>query len=91
MLRRLAPCGVAFGCHQPLDPVLQARPVRIHALLLNHADIVDVDINREAVQIGIEDVECRAAFQGYARPDQRVGAERIQNIDQPDHTLQRRG
>jgi hypothetical protein len=39
----------------------------------------------------MKDVERRAALQGYARPDQRVRAKSIENIDQPDHTLQRRG
>ena len=39
----------------------------------------------------MENVERRAAFQGDARPDQRVGAESIENVDQPDHALQRRG
>lgn len=38
----------------------------------------------------MEDVERRPAFQGDARPDQRVGAERVENVDQPDHPLQRR-
>ena len=91
MLRRLAPRGIAFRFHQPLDPVLQARAVRIHPLLLNSADIVDVDIDREAVQIGMENVERRAAFHGDARPDQRVGAKSVENVNQPDHALQRRG
>ncbi len=85
------PCIVAFQFHQPLNPILQARPIDIHLLPLDRADIVDVDINREAVQIGMEDVERRAALQGDPRPDQRVGAKSIENVDQPDHPLQRRG
>jgi hypothetical protein len=39
----------------------------------------------------MEHVERRAAFQRDSRPDQRVGAEGIENVDQPDHPLQRRG
>ena len=30
-------------------------------------------------------------FKAIARPDQRIGAKSIENIDQPDHALQRRG
>jgi ribosomal protein L11 methylase PrmA len=37
--------------HQPLDPILKARPFRVHLLLLDRADIVDVDIDREAVHV----------------------------------------
>jgi hypothetical protein len=37
----------------------------------------------------MEDVECRAAFQGDTRPDQRISAKSIENVDQPDHALQR--
>ena len=40
----------------------QSRPVGVHLFLLDRADIVDVDIDREAVQIGMEDVERRAAL-----------------------------
>jgi hypothetical protein len=90
MLGRLAPRGVALRFHQPLDPVLQSRSIRIHLLLFDRADIVDVDIDREAIQIGMEDVERRATLQGDPWPDQRVGAESIENVDQPDHALQRR-
>jgi hypothetical protein len=90
MLGRLAPRGVALRFHQPLDPVLQSRSIRIHLLLFDRADIVDVDIDREAIQIGMEDVERRAALQGDLRPDQRIGAKGIENVDQPDHPLQRR-
>lgn len=39
----------------------------------------------------MKNVECCTALQGDARPDQRVGAEGIENVDQPDHTLQRPG
>ena len=91
MLRRPPSSGIAFRFHQPLDPILQTWPIGIHVLLLDRADIVDVDVDREAVEIRMEDVECRAAFQGDARPDQRVGAEGVENLDQPDHALQRRG
>jgi hypothetical protein len=90
MFRRLAPRGVAFRFHQPRDPVLQAWAVRIHPLLLDRADIVDVDIDREAIQIGMENVERRTTLQGDPRPDQLVGAERVEYVDQPDHALQRR-
>jgi hypothetical protein len=38
----------------------------------------------------MEDIERCPALQGDARPDQRIGTERIQNIDQPDHLLQGR-
>lgn len=38
----------------------------------------------------MEDVERRAALQSDPRPDQRVSAEGIENVDQPDHPLQRR-
>jgi hypothetical protein len=78
VLGRLTPRGIAFRFHQALDPVFQSRPVGVHLFLLDRADIVDVDIDGEAVQIGMEDVERRAALQGDARPDQRVGAEGIE-------------
>jgi hypothetical protein len=91
VLGRLTPRGIAFRFHQVLDPVFQSRPVGVHLFLLDRADIVDVDIDGEAVQIGMENVERRAAFQGDAPADQRVGAEGIENVEQPDHPLQRRG
>ncbi|HEY6983139.1 hypothetical protein [Reyranella sp.] len=43
-----------------------------------------------SVPADLENIERRAAFQGDARPDQRVGAEGVENVDQPDHALQRR-
>jgi hypothetical protein len=39
----------------------------------------------------MENVECRSTFQCDTRPDQRVSAKSIKNVDQPDHTLQGRG
>ena len=90
MLGRPAPRGVAFRFHQPLDPILQSRPVDFHPLFLDRADVIDVDIDREAVEIGMENIERRTAFQRDARPDKRVGAEGVENVDEPDHTLQRR-
>ncbi len=88
MLRRFAPRGIVFRFHQPLDPILEARSVGVHLFLVERADIIDVDIDREAIQIGVEDIERRPTLQRDARRDQCVGAERIKDIDQPDHPLQ---
>jgi hypothetical protein len=63
-----------LSIHQPLDAILQSRPVGIHASLLDRADVVDVDINREPIEIGMEYVERRAAFQSDSRSDQCVSA-----------------
>jgi hypothetical protein len=39
----------------------------------------------------MENVERRTAFQGDAWPNQRVAAESVENVDQPDQALQRCG
>ena len=54
--------------------------MRVHALLLDRADIVEVDIDQEPVEIGM-DVERRAAFQSDPWPDRLVGAEGVENVE----------
>ncbi len=46
MLRWSAPRGVAFRFHQPLDPVLQSRSVRFHALLEGYPSVAKSVPNR---------------------------------------------
>ncbi len=52
--------------------VSEPRPVLLHARLLGLADMVDVDIDRQAVERTVKDIERRAALESNAWGNQAV-------------------
>ena len=88
MVLRLAGDLVALGGEKGQQSGLHDRPVGLHRLARQGADVVEVDVHREPVQRQLEDVQGRAALQGDPRAKVGVGGDGLQQIQQAQHLLQ---
>ena len=74
---------------QPIDRGIALRTFALHRRQVQRADVVQVDIHRESVEIEVEDIERRSALQRETRRKHRVLRDLVQQLQEPQHLLQR--
>lgn len=88
--------GNAFHCEPVaaadcLHRLVDLGPLREHDLSVERADVVEVDVHREARHVEHEEVERRAAFQSDASAQERVAPQSVEQAEQAKGFLQRLG
>ena len=74
---------------QPIDRGIALRTFALHRRQVQRADVVQVDIHRESVEIEVEDIERRSALQRETLRKHRVLRDLVQQLQEPQHLLQR--
>ncbi len=85
---RLAGYLVTLGGEQGEQSGLNDGPIRLHHISRQGADVVEVDVDREAVQGQMKEVQRRAALQRDARAQIRVLGDGLQHVDYAQDLLQ---
>ncbi len=65
-----------------LQGLLHPRPLLEHGLAVRRADVVEVDVDRQAGQVEDEEVDGRAALERQATTEERVGADAVEDPDE---------
>ena len=69
--------------------MLEHRPFVIDANAAARTHVMDVDVDVQAGQVGVKRVQSRPADQRHARTHDLVAGEALQDVEQPDHSLDR--
>ena len=86
---RLAADTVTVRGEQAIDRGVDLRTFALHRRQVQRADVVQVDIHRESVEIEVEDIERRSALQRETLRKHRVLRDLVQQLQEPQHLLQR--
>ena len=65
---------------QAIDRGIDLRTFALHRRQIQRADVVQVDIHRESVEIEVEDIECRSALQRETLRKHRVLRDLVQQL-----------
>ena len=83
--------GVALSRQQPIERRIDLGSVGLHRLAIQGADVVQVYIDREAIELQVEDVQRCAALQHQAVGQHRIAGDLLEQVHEPQDLLQRPG
>ena len=89
MLVGLAADGVALGCEETIKRGVDGWAFGFHHGPVERADIVQVDIDGQAVETEVEHIERRPALEDEALREDRVSGDLLQQVQKPQHLFER--